>query len=146
MKLSTELIGGSLLASQVLTSVLKIGENSEPMGEQWGSNRISKVWWRVNQMSLSFNQSLGSGSFFLIFLLWIFYQVCFAKFITSRAALRRSISRLRIASFSISLSERENESQRSKEANLSLLFSRRLILPRNSATSPSRVAIAASRS
>ena len=35
-----------------------------------------------------------------------FYQVCFDKFITSRAALRRSISRFRIASFSISLRER----------------------------------------
>ena len=65
--------------------------------------------------------------------------------VTSRAALSRSISRLRMASFSNSLTIHHGFFQNSK-CYLSLLFSNKLSFPRRSATSPSRVAIAASRS
>ena len=70
---------------------------------------------------------------------------CLDIMVTSRAALRRSISRLRMASFSNSLTIHHGLFQNSKHY-LSLLFSNKLSFPRRSATSPSRVAIAASRS
>ena len=65
--------------------------------------------------------------------------------VTSRAALSRSISRLRMASFSNSLTIHHGLFQNPKRY-LSLLFSNKLSFPSRSATSPSRVAIAASRS
>ena len=103
VKLATQFIGNGLLTSQILPSILDHWRISWINGWTVGiNNKWKGLDWLhayLIDMSLKLSALFHFGSFVS------YYLVCSAKNITSSAALRRSISRFKMASFSISLRE-----------------------------------------